>query len=241
MNMPAHPSLPARHPRGSLPALLLLMGILIAVALFVDFAFNESVTARSNGGRFSAPALFNQANADARAGKTGLAIVNYERARLLAPGDPNIAANLLLVRQQAGLPSHTPGWLERAVSWGSPNFWAALGSAGLILAGCGMLVARSIPQGRSFGRLAAVAGCALLVFCGASVIVSWQAGTEAVVTAATAPARISPTTMGEIAFKLRDGQTAKMAGRHGDFVLIRDAAGHAGWVSRSDLTPILPE
>src|SRR5262249_5325247 len=43
---------------------------------------------------FSAPYLFNLANAQLRDGQVGPAILNYERARSLAPNDPDIAANL---------------------------------------------------------------------------------------------------------------------------------------------------
>jgi hypothetical protein len=62
----------------------------------------EKATATSSG--YSAAALFNQANAYARAGKPGLAVLNYERAQLLAPNDADIAANLHFVRAKAGLP-----------------------------------------------------------------------------------------------------------------------------------------
>ncbi len=43
---------------------------------------------------YSAAALYNLANAYARAGKPGLAVLNYERAKLLDPQDPDIDANL---------------------------------------------------------------------------------------------------------------------------------------------------
>jgi hypothetical protein len=43
---------------------------------------------------YSASALYNKANALARTGNVGPAILSYERARLLAPSDPDIADNL---------------------------------------------------------------------------------------------------------------------------------------------------
>ena len=51
--------------------------------------------------RYSADGLYNLANSYARAGKPGLAVLNYERAALLAPYDPDIAANLEYVRTSA--------------------------------------------------------------------------------------------------------------------------------------------
>ena len=52
---------------------------------------------------YSAPLCFNLANAEARAGHPGQAMLNYERARYLAPNDAGINHNLQLARQQAGL------------------------------------------------------------------------------------------------------------------------------------------
>src|ERR1700688_1343375 len=54
---------------------------------------------------YSAPALYNLANSFARAGKPGLAVLNYERARLLDPKDLDIEANLRHVREASGQPA----------------------------------------------------------------------------------------------------------------------------------------
>src|ERR1700679_140544 len=58
--------------------------------------------------RYSADGLYNLANSYARAGKPGVAVLNYERAALLAPDDPDIDANLEYVRASAHVPSE-PG------------------------------------------------------------------------------------------------------------------------------------
>ena len=109
---------------------------------------------------YSAAALFNQANAYARDGKTGLAILNYERARLLAPDDADIAANLHFVRAKAGLPDAPENWFTRGLSWASPNTLAWLGSFGLVLAGMSLLLVRLYPQRRlAFRSLTLWAHC----------------------------------------------------------------------------------
>src|SRR6202161_2860169 len=56
---------------------------------------------QSSPPRYSADGLYNLANSYARAGKPGLAVLNYERAALLAPDDPDINANLAYVRTAA--------------------------------------------------------------------------------------------------------------------------------------------
>src|SRR5271154_2724545 len=62
---------------------------------------------------YSAAALYNLGNAYARTGKPGLAVLNYERARLLEPNDPDINANLRHVREAAGLPAESRNALDR--------------------------------------------------------------------------------------------------------------------------------
>ena len=72
-------------------------------------------------GSYSAALLFNLGNSYARDGNAGLAVLNYERARLLAPDDPDLRANLRYVRSSAGLPSSHGDWFERLTAIASAN------------------------------------------------------------------------------------------------------------------------
>ena len=112
-------------------------------------------------GGYSAAALFNQANACAREGKSGLAILNYERALLLAPNDADIAANLHFVRAKAGLPDAPENWFTRSLLYVRPNTLAWLGSFGLVLAGMSLLLVRLHPQRRLAFRSLTFAGALL--------------------------------------------------------------------------------
>src|SRR5271170_1776891 len=80
---------------------------------------------------YSAAALYNLGNAYARAGKPGMAVLNYERASLLAPNDPDVEANLRLVRESSHLPSESRNWLGRAVALASPTILSWIGVLGL--------------------------------------------------------------------------------------------------------------
>ena len=73
---------------------------------------------------FSAPLLFNLGNAYYRDGQFGAAILNFERAQVLAPRDNSIAANLRLAREKAGVPSPILNEVERAARFLSPNMLA---------------------------------------------------------------------------------------------------------------------
>jgi len=225
---------------GSFLPLVLILGIAF-IGVLVCFASFRSLQAGAGTENYSAPALFNQANAYARDGKTGLAIASYERAQLLAPGDPNISSNLQWVREKAGLPAPFEGWLDRAVSWASPNTMACLGCLGLILIGAGILGIVSRSQGRPLMSVAIMVGTVLLALSITNAVIIWQKSDEAVVITPDAPARISPTTLGETAFRLPSGELTTLHGHYHDFVLVDDAAGHSGWVRQSDLASLIPE
>src|SRR5271154_5442171 len=83
---------------------------------------------------YSAATLYNLANSYARAGKPGMAVLNYERARLLAPNDPDIEANLRFVRQSARLPYEPPTWVRRSVGIASPTALSWAGVIGVLIA-----------------------------------------------------------------------------------------------------------
>src|SRR6185503_20940671 len=84
---------------------------------------------------YSADDLYNVANSYARAGKAGLAVLNYERAALLAPQDADIRANLEYVRAAAHVPAQPRSLLARIAEAASPASAAWLGVFGLALAG----------------------------------------------------------------------------------------------------------
>jgi hypothetical protein len=209
------------------------------IGLLICFTSQQSLETTATTG-YSAAALYNQANADQRNGKIAQAIIEYERAQFLAPGDEKIRANLSWARTHAGLPALAQTGIERAVSWASPNTMAWLGSLGLVLLGASWVCARSQAKGRTFGVVTGTCGLALMALSVTSAILAWQTSRQAVVVTMDTPARISPTTVSEISFKLPAGEIATMCGRHGNFVLVADASGHTGWVRQSDLQPILP-
>jgi hypothetical protein len=95
----------------------------------------------------SAAAFYNAGNAEARAGHPALAVLDYERARLLAPTDPDIAANLRHVREAAGLPPQTGGWLAAHARLANPDTLYWLGLCGLLCAGVSLVILRAQRHG----------------------------------------------------------------------------------------------
>ena len=186
---------------------------------------------------YSAATLYNLGNAYAREGKTALAVLNYERARVLAPRDPDIRANLRLVRESAGLPQSS-NWLTQHVRFFSPDTMYWIGLTGLLLAGAAWLLRR--PRSAHRAALAAVATVGLLATVASILDAAALALTmrEAVV---MQPAAVSasPISGAEANFMLPAAATVEVEDQHGNFMLVRDSQGRDGWVARDNLIPVI--
>ncbi len=192
---------------------------------------------------FTAPALFNQANAFARAGKTGQAILTYERARLLAPDDADIAANEHAVRARSGLPDAPENRFERVFNFARPNSFAWLGCMGMVFAGASLLLMRLFQKRRGLLRASMIIGLMCMLFAASSGVFTWPKMSEAVVTAKEAPAHVSPVNVAESAFKLREGEivTVRMRKALGFRARERLDRSRIGWVARADLARVVPQ
>jgi hypothetical protein len=190
---------------------------------------------------YSAPVLYNLANAYARAGKPGFAVLNYERAKLLDPNDPDINANLSHVLQASGLPPESRDRFERLATIAGPRVLAWLGVLGLLLAGLGALRLRFYPRHRHKLAVVTFLGVLLLCLSIGNAVTLWPVMHEAVVVTQTAPVRVSPALIEETLFSLPEASIVSTAAEHDGFVLIRTAAGRSGWVPSTNLAPIVPK
>jgi hypothetical protein len=200
----------------------------------------QSAQVRSAQGVYVAAGLYNAANAYARAGKPGMAVLNYERARLLAPNDPDIEANLRLVRESLRLPSESPHALASAATLASPTLLAWLGVVGLLIVGVSLLAGQIYSRHRIIRRAAMVLGVAMITLPVANGVVLWPRLHEAVVISANAAVRVSPAPMGEPLFVLPEAEIVTMTAEHEGFVLVQTRAGRIGWAARASLAPVVP-
>jgi hypothetical protein len=216
---------------GRTPLTALIVGLILA-------AWQARAQATQTG--YSAVGLYNAANAYARAGKPGMAVLNYERASLLAPNDPDIEANLRLVREPLRSPSESRTALARALPRAGPTWLAWSGVTGLLIAGVSVLAGQVYPRHRWVRRVAMVIGIAMIGLTAANAIVLWPKLHEAVVIASNTAVRVSPAPMGDPLFVLTEAEIVKMTAQHEGFVLIQTRAGRTGWAARASLAPILP-
>jgi hypothetical protein len=189
---------------------------------------------------YSADGLYNLANSYAREGKPGMAVLNYERARLLAPNDPDIEANLRFVRNASHVPVEPIHGFQRVALVLSPAALSWTGVLGVVLAGIACIAGRVSARRRWLRRTSLIFGIALVILTACNGVILWPLLHEAVVVTNAAPARVSPVPMGDQLFTLPEAETVRMTAEHEGFVLIRTPTGQAGWVSRANIVPVLP-
>jgi hypothetical protein len=215
--------------------------LIAALALWAGPTFAQTSPPAAAPTPYSADALYNLGNSYARAGKPGLAVLSYERAALLAPGDPDINANLAYVRTAAHVSTRPQSWWVRLVQATSPTLAAWLGVAGLTLVGIGLLVIRmASPRFLWMARSAIVLGVAQLALTASNALLIWPRMHEAVVLIDQTAARVAPAPMADTEFVLREAESVRMMAEHEDFILIRTSGGQSGWVARASLGAVVP-
>jgi hypothetical protein len=199
-----------------------------------------AVHAESAPAGYSAAHLYNLANSYARAGKPGMAILNYERASLLSPNDPDVQANLRYVRASAHLPPETPDAFDRVATVASPLWISWIGVLGLAMAGASVILGQLSSRHRLLRGAATLLGVSMLGLTLCDALALWPRFHQGVVIAASTPVRVSPVPMGDPLFTLPEGEKVKVTAEHEGFALIETRAGRAGWIADSNFAPIVP-
>jgi tetratricopeptide (TPR) repeat protein len=188
---------------------------------------------------YSAPVLFDLGNSYFREGDLPEAILAYKRAQLLAPGDQDIAANLRMAEKQAGISVPDPRLYEQIATSFSPNGWALTGSAALVVL-CVALFLRALwPKRPGLGLLTGASALTLIV-AGAAMFWAWRDVDEAVVIDPKAAALISPFPAAQVLYSPAPGEMVTVRKAYNDFLLVRDASGHSGWMSKTQIAPVIP-
>lgn len=220
------------------PAWLTSLAVLLLGAAAWSGACRAAVADQAPGqDAYSAATLYNLGNSYARAGKPALAVLNYERAKILAPRDPDIRANLRQVQASAGV-SPAADTLTERLRVLSPNATYWLGLAGLIMAGGGWLIRGSRTRHRVASGAAIAVGLLMTMFTVCDATATAGSMHEAVVML-TAPVSASPISGAEPLFTVPAAAIVQVQDRHGGFALVRDPQGRVGWVARNRLQSLM--
>jgi len=189
---------------------------------------------------YSVPVLFNLGNAWSRLNQPGRAVLNYERALRLAPGDEAIANNLRRVQQQAALPSIQPSRLSRRLGLVSLDALAWIGIAASLTLCIAVLIMRSrrskaLPAIRSTAVMSAI----VLVATGVILVCSWPDINRAVVLADATPVHIAPALAADVSFRLKPGTLVDEGSRYEGYAMVHTDDGRSGWVSAQQVAKIV--
>jgi tetratricopeptide (TPR) repeat protein len=224
-----------------------LLGWLLVGAVFADDF--KSANALYDAGKFvdaaaayekiepkTAHVFFNLGNAQCRAGQVGRAVLNYERARQLSPGDPDILANLNFAEQKLGVvevnesPKPVVRFVRSIAASRTPAQWSRYEIGGVWATM--LLIAAAVwrPRWRTgLGLLAALAGV-VLVTATAMVIYRGVAPPAAVVVVPKTEARFAPLADATVHFQLSEGTRVFVREDRGQWVLVERADEQQGWV-----------
>jgi len=202
---------------------------------------------------FSAPLCFDLANAEAKAGHTGAALLNYERARYLAPTDADIDHNLQLARKQAGLDPNSYRWWQIALLSINWMVWLEIMAACLLLIFLAIIGtsyapaisgATKIPLRllKNIFRAILFAGiplCLLMGYVELSTVGFNDRIQGVIVASKEATLRLSPFDSADSIGTIPEGELVTVEDRHNDYLRIEARDHHFGWVQQKDLEPVI--
>jgi tetratricopeptide (TPR) repeat protein len=193
----------------------------------------------------SANLYYNLGNAYFRAGDVGRAVLNYERARRLAPSDPDVLANLAFARSRGAeaeprfLLSRILFPLVDRVSTDRLFLGAVIGWTALCVL---LAVARLVPRARvGAGRGAILAAIVTAVFLtsGLARLVTVEWPPEAVVVSdRVATIRFEPSSSGAAHFEAKPGATLRLVTEREGWAQVERSDGRRGWVERASIEPL---
>jgi len=184
----------------------------------------------------SSEAWHNYGNAAWLAGHPGEAVLAWERARWIAPGNTNAAASLRFVANLGQFPELPLTWTETYSAWLSAGQWAWLAASSGWLAVALALLPGIFRRRKSAGPqwLAAAALGVLLLTLPALAGIHSRAQL-AVILPANTPLRQTPTLTAQPLARLAAGEMVRCLRPRGAYWFVRTANDETGWVAQNQL------
>ena len=182
-------------------------------------------------------------------GHYAAAILNYERALLLNPGDGDARANLQLANSKITDKIEPAGtffitvWARGLRDCCSSNTWAVIGIGSFLLFLIGLyfyIFVRNIKVKKA-GFFVALPMLLISIVANACAIDQNQrrnAHDEAIVFAPTVTAKSTPADSGTDLFVLHEGTKVTLMEKVGDWIEVRIADGNRGWLPQSSIEVI---
>jgi tetratricopeptide (TPR) repeat protein len=202
-----------------------------------------------DGGYQSVPVYFNLGNAYYKNGDIASALLYYEKAHKLSPGDDDIKLNLQLANLK------TTDKLDEAPEFFISKWWhsfilaSSLGTLAVlsvlsILAGSGTLILYRFTQSVGVKKASFYTAIAL-VFLGLSFIFIagrqadyFESHQQAIVFSNSVTIKSAPTHTAKDLFVLHDGTKVEVLEHNNDWIKIRLVNGNEGWIGANDVRDI---
>lgn len=183
--------------------------------------------------------LYNLANSYAEAGRTGKAILNYERALKLDPNDSDIIGNLQLVRSASGLFTRDATVSERLLHLLSMNQWTGLAGVGALALTAILVLSvrfRFSPAALTLLSLSCLAMITAGTVATLALRQEWSGG----VVTGDSRLLISPFEGAATAGNIQEGRIIYPKNEHEDYIFVEDETGRQGWLPKSTVEPVVP-
>lgn len=184
------------------------------------------------------PALyFNLGNAYFKTGDVGRTILNYERARVSTPGDPDLRANLAFAREQSGDADPTPLWVQVLLPLAdrvATDTLLLIASMLVSLTFLLLAAGRMWPAAERFATVNAIAAGIVAVLVAVSAVyrlATVDVPAVAVVVGKTpAAVRFEPQASGTTHFEAKPGAVLHVIGDREGWVQVERTDGRRGWI-----------
>jgi len=184
---------------------------------------------------YSPAVLYNLANSFAQSGNTGMAVLHYERALRLSPGDPDINGNLELLRKERGLfARHAPG-VERLLNLFTLRQYAMLFLATLTLYTFFSLLSLFLKPSTRLRRSVAILAGLLIITAITGVAGHSRKFNPAVVVISDARLLLSPFPASASVGAIQEGRLVYPEKSHDGFSFLTDETGRKGWLPNTAL------
>ena len=191
---------------------------------------------------YSASLLYNMANAYYQKKDVGQAILHYERALYLDPGNTDIQANLSLARKDFGLIAEpVPDW-QRFFNMLNLNWWVMIASGAF-----GVFSLIYLLRGIRPGILKGAPARILTTFCllcfmagGTGVAMQYRNINRGVVIRDNVRLLVSPFDSASSSASIKDGKIVRIAKTYKDYLLVEGPNGKSGWIKRSAVESVVP-
>ena len=190
----------------------------------------------------SSSLLYNMANAYYHMKDVGNAVLYYERALYLAPGNEDIQANLHMARKDFGLVERESGKWERYFHFFNLNGWTWIASGALTVFSLIFLL-RGLSQGARRNRLVKamfVVVLCLFVVSGTGVVLQYEKMDCGIVTAQGASLLVSPFDTASKSGAIKDGKMVKIEKTYKDYLLVEETTGETGWIAKKVVETVVP-